>query len=63
MKAAVEGSRVTASKPRHARHAVVGVRMTPDREMEVKMEAVRRGLSVAALFDEIWQDYMQGRPK
>lgn len=37
--------------------------MTFDREIEVKVEAARRGLSVAALFEEIWQAYMQGRPK
>ena len=42
---------------------MVGVRMTPERETEVKVEAARRGLSVAALFDEIWQTYMKGSPR
>lgn len=49
--------------PRQSRLAMVGVRMTPDRETEVKVEAARRGLSVAALFDEIWQAYMKERPR
>ena len=49
--------------PRQSRLAMVGVRMTPERETEVKVEAARRGLSVAALFDEIWQVYMKGRPR
>jgi hypothetical protein len=48
-------------QPRQSRLAMVGVRMTPDRETEVKIEAARRGLSVAALFDEIWQAYMNRR--
>ena len=42
---------------------MVGSRMTFDREIEVKVEAARRGQSVAALFEEIWQAYIQGRPK
>ena len=63
METAPETSPPTASPPRHARHAIVGVRMTADREIEVKVEAVRRGLSVAALFEEIWQAYVHGRPK
>ena len=63
MKTEPETSAPTASPPRHARHAIVGVRMTADREIEVKTEAVRRGLSVAALFEEIWQAYMKGRPR
>lgn len=63
MKAAPELPAATTSLPRQARHAMVGIRMTFDREIEVKVEAARRGLSVAALFEGIWQAYMQGRPK
>ena len=63
MKTEPETSAPTASPPRQSRHAIVGVRMTADREIEVKTEAVRRGLSVAALFEEIWQAYMKGRPR
>lgn len=40
---------------------MVGIRMTPDRETEVKVEAARRGVSVATLFDEIWQAYVRGK--
>ena len=43
--------------------AMVGIRMTPDREREVKVEAAQRGISVADLFDEIWTDYVDRRPK
>jgi hypothetical protein len=53
----------TTRQLRQPRLAMVGVRMTPDREIEVKIEAARRGLSVAALFDEIWLAYVKGRPK
>lgn len=45
------------------RCAMVGIRMTPDREREVKVEAAQRGISVADLFDEIWTDYVDRRPK
>jgi hypothetical protein len=48
-------------QPRQARLAMVGVRMTADRETEVKIEAARRGLSVADLFDEIWRSYIEGK--
>jgi len=40
------------------RCAMVGIRMTTDREREVRIEAAQRGLSVAVLFDEIWTDYV-----
>lgn len=39
----------------------LGVRMTPDRVREVKVEAAARGMSVAALFEELWQAYRAGR--
>lgn len=63
MEAAPGTSPAATCSTRRARHAIVGVRMTAEREVEVKIEAVRRGLSVAALFEELWQAYMQGRPK
>jgi hypothetical protein len=50
-------------KPRQPRRAMVGIRMTPDRETEVKIEAARRGVSVATLFDEIWQAYVRGKAR
>jgi hypothetical protein len=50
-------------KPNQPRRAMVGIRMTPDRETEVKVEAARRGVSVATLFDEIWQAYVRGKAR
>jgi hypothetical protein len=46
---------------RPRRTDTLGVRMTPDRVREVKVEAAARGMSVAALFEEIWQAYRAGR--
>lgn len=43
------------------RLALLGVRMTPDRMIEVKVEAARRGMSVAALFEDLWKDYVSRR--
>ena len=48
--------------PLSGRHTVVGIRMTAEREVEVKVEAARRGMSVASLFDDMWRRYAQGRP-
>jgi hypothetical protein len=50
-------------KPSQPRRAMVGIRMTHDRETEVKVEAARRGVSVATLFDEIWQAYVRGKAR
>ena len=43
------------------RATTLGVRMTPDRVREVKVEAAARGMSVAALFEEIWRTYLARR--
>jgi hypothetical protein len=50
-------------KPSQPRRAMVGIRMTHDRETEVKVEAAGRGVSVATLFDEIWQAYVRGKAR
>lgn len=41
--------------------AMIGVRMTYQRETEVKVEAASRGISVATLFDEMWDLYVRER--
>lgn len=38
---------------------ILGVRMSPEREAEIKAEAARRGLTIAKLFDEIWDTYLK----
>jgi hypothetical protein len=44
----------------HARLRL-GVRMTPDCMIEEKVEPARRGMSVAALFEDSWKGYMSWR--
>lgn len=39
----------------------LGIRMSPARVREVKVEAANRGMSVAALFEEMWQAYQARR--
>jgi hypothetical protein len=34
--------------------------MTMERATEVKVEAARRGVSVASLFEDVWQLYVRG---
>lgn len=43
------------------RTETLGVRVTTDRVREVKVEAAARGMSVAALFEEMWQAYRARR--
>ncbi|WP_198382989.1 hypothetical protein [Roseomonas sp. KE2513] len=43
------------------RLALLGVRMTTERIIEVKVEAARKGMSVADLFEVIWKGYMSKR--
>jgi hypothetical protein len=40
---------------------MVGIRMTPERASEVKVEAPHLGISVAALFEENWEAYVRGK--
>ncbi len=43
------------------RHTILGIRMTIERAREVKVEAVKRDISVATLFEEVWQSYCRGQ--
>jgi hypothetical protein len=45
------------SSARDARKQVLGIRVTPDLRKKVKMEAARRGVTLAGLFDEMWRAY------
>ena len=46
---------------RQRRYPRLGMRMTPEREKDVKVEAASYGMLVAALFDEIWEAYLRAR--
>lgn len=35
---------------------IVGIRMTPALAQEVKMEATKRGITLKALFAELWEN-------
>lgn len=41
------------------RLALLGIRMTPELAVAVKVEAARRAMTVADLFEEIWLDYVR----
>jgi hypothetical protein len=51
-----------ASRSPHLK-VTLGVRMTSEKAREAKVEAAARRMSVATLFDEIWQAYQAGRRK
>lgn len=57
------GRRLRPGTSARTQCAVVGIRMTPDKEREVKAEAAQRAISVADLFDETWTDYVDRRPR
>jgi hypothetical protein len=40
---------------------LLGIRVTASRKTEVKVEAARRGVTIAELFDEIWRNYLEGK--
>jgi hypothetical protein len=48
-----------ASTAADQRTELLGVRVTPARRREIKIEAARRGLTIAELFEELWQDYLE----
>jgi hypothetical protein len=54
---AAPGDPPMAEKVDERRHTVLGIRMTIERAREVKVEAAKRGTSVAKLFEEVWQFY------
>lgn len=43
------------------RQRILGVRMTQERQTELKSEAARRGISVADLFEEMWNLYRKSQ--
>lgn len=47
---------------RKSERQIVGISLAPQLAREVKAEAGRRGLSLRALFEEIWEQYQDGKP-
>jgi hypothetical protein len=43
------------------RPAVLGVRVSADLRTKIKMEAARRGITIALLFEEMWETYLERR--
>jgi hypothetical protein len=41
------------------RTELLGIRVTAALKTEVKVEAARRGLTIAQLFEEIWRGYLE----
>lgn len=41
------------------RAAVLGVRVTSGLRTTIKVEAARRGVTIAELFEEMWQGYLE----
>lgn len=54
-------TRSNRREPHQRRLALLGVRITQERMIEMKIEAARRGMSVADLFEGIWTDYVARR--
>jgi len=52
-------SRVAAE--RDERNEVLGIRVTQALRTDVKVEAARRGITIAALFQEMWRTYEERR--
>ena len=42
------------------RTVVLGIRVSPKLKASVKVEAARRGISVAELFQDLWACYKEG---
>lgn len=47
--------------PAHAKEPteLLGIRITAALKIKVKVEALRRGLTIAQLFEEMWQGYLE----
>lgn len=45
------------AKPRNQDRQILGFSLKPDLAREVKAEAAKRGLSLKALFEELWELY------
>lgn len=53
--------RQKASAAAEQRTELLGIRVTAARRREIKVEAARRGLTIADLFEELWQNYLEGK--
>jgi hypothetical protein len=60
-RSAAAGKPQAKGKVEERRHTVLGIRMTTERATDVKVEAAKRGISVATLFEEVWQSYVRGK--
>jgi predicted DNA binding CopG/RHH family protein len=50
--------RKTAARTKE-RSALLGIRVSTRLKTEVKIEAARRGLTIAQLFEELWLGYLE----
>jgi hypothetical protein len=41
------------------RTELLGIRLTATRKREIKVEAARRGVTIAELFEELWRNYLE----
>ncbi|RWQ74182.1 MAG: hypothetical protein EOS85_22165 [Mesorhizobium sp.] len=48
-----------AASEAEGRAAVLGVRVTPVLRTSIKIEAARRGITIAELFEEMWRGYLE----
>ena len=52
-------TREMAAARTEERTELLGIRVTAALKTEVKVEAARRGLTIAQLFEEIWRGYLE----
>ena len=52
-------TREIAAARTEERTELLGIRVTAALKTEVKVEAARRGLTIAQLFEEIWRGYLE----
>ena len=52
-------AQVHAASGTKERPAVLGVRVSVDLRTKIKIEAARRGVTIAELFEEMWQAYLE----
>lgn len=49
----------SAAAEAEARTVVLGVRLSTSLRTEIKVEAARRNITIAELFDEMWRGYLE----
>jgi hypothetical protein len=52
-------AQVHAASGTKERPAVLGVRVSVDLRTKIKVAAARRGVTIAELFEEMWQAYLK----